>query len=109
MASRSFKKLLVFGTLSLAVLAATFFDPKGLRRYGRLRSQAEALAQRNGALALENARLAREVEALQHDRRYEERAVHEELGFVKPGQLLLELDEGPAAPVARPALAGVLP
>jgi cell division protein FtsB len=109
MASRSFRKLLFFATASVAIAAATFFDPKGLRRYGRLRGDVERLAKRNQELALENARLAREVDALQHDRRYQERAVREELGFVRPGQLLLELDDDEAAEPRQPTLAGVLP
>ncbi|MHB8417105.1 MAG: FtsB family cell division protein [Myxococcales bacterium] len=99
MPSRSFRKALFFGLTSAAILTATLFDPRGLRRYGRLRSEVSMLAKRNGELALENARLSREVTALQGDRRYQERAIREELGFVRPGQLLLELDasEPPAS------------
>ena len=108
MASRSLAKWMFFGIASAAILVGTIFDPKGLRRYGRLRREVEELSSRNAALAVENAKLALEVDALQHDRRFQERAVREELGFVRPGQILLELDADEPPP-RTPALAGMLP
>ncbi len=92
-------KLLLFATASGAVATSTALDSRGLRRYSKMKLEVASLRERDAALTQDNLRLAREVDALQHDPRYQERAVRQELGLVRPGDLLLELDEGqgPAA------------
>ena len=98
MISRSLQKLSLFAAASGGIAVATLLDGRGLRRYQKLRDEVSSLRAHNAGLAKENGALAREVEALQHDPRYQVRVVHEELGFVRPGELLLELDEsGPPA------------
>jgi cell division protein FtsB len=86
-------KLLLFATASGAIATTTALDSKGFGRYRRLRDEVASLKTRNAELGDSNLRLAREVDALQHDPRYQERAVREELGLIRPGDLVLELDE----------------
>jgi cell division protein FtsB len=94
-------KLLLFAIASGAIATSTALDSKGFGRYEGLREAVAQLKDKNAALAQENLRLAREVDALQHDPRYQERAVREELGLIRPGELVLDLDE-PRDPVAIP-------
>ncbi|MGZ6140273.1 MAG: FtsB family cell division protein [Myxococcaceae bacterium] len=78
--------------VSLVLALVSALEPRGFRRHARLRSQAEALAQRNAQLREENLRLAREVEALRSEPAAIERAAREELGFVKPGEIVIHLE-----------------
>jgi len=77
-------------SLVLAVISA--LEPRGFRRHARLRAQAESLAQRNAQLREENLRLTREIEGLRSDPAALERAAREELGFVKPGEIVIHLE-----------------
>jgi cell division protein FtsB len=79
---------LVVGSLVVAIVA----DPRGLRRSLKLRHDAEQIAIGNQRLEVENQKLAREVHALSTNPKYIQRAAREELGYVRPGELLLELD-----------------
>jgi cell division protein FtsB len=74
----------------LAVISAS--AEGGFRRYLRLSRDVEALKDKNRRLGDENARMLREVEALQKDPRALERAAREELGFVKPGEVVFSLE-----------------
>jgi len=78
--------------VSLALAGWSALEPRGFRRHARLREQAESLARRNHQLATENAALAREIEALRTDPAALERAAREELGFVKPGEIVIHLE-----------------
>ncbi len=93
MISRTLQKFTLFAAASGGIAVATLFDGRGLRRWQALREEVAAVRAHDDALARENAALAREVDAREHDPRYQVRAVREELGFVRPGELLLELDE----------------
>jgi len=53
---------------------------------------AEALSQRNAQLREENLRLTRKIEGLRSDPVAIERAAREELGFVKPGEIVIHLE-----------------
>lgn len=64
----------------------------GFRRYWRLQQDMRQLEERNARLADDNARLRREVEALRDDPRAIERAAREELGFVRPGEIVFNLE-----------------
>ncbi len=86
-------KLLLFATASGAIATTTALDSKGFGRWSSLREAVEVLRSKNAALAQENLKLARDVDALQRDPRYQERVVREELGLIRPGELVLELDE----------------
>jgi cell division protein FtsB len=79
------------GVLSLASVA----DARGFRRYLSLRQDVEALQERNRALAGQNEALLREINALRKDPAALERVVREELGYVKPGEIVFHLEEEP--------------
>jgi len=76
--------------LGLSLVSAA--DADGFRRYFRLRRDLAALEQRRDRFASENARLAREIEALRKDPAAQERAAREELGYVKPGEVVINLE-----------------
>jgi cell division protein FtsB len=84
--------LLSAGILGLLALAAA--DPDGLRRHRRLEDQARRVAEENRGLVRENHLLRREIRALQGDPAALERAAREELGFVRPGEVVFQLGEG---------------
>jgi cell division protein FtsB len=81
----------VGGALVLAVGSAV--AEGGFRRYWRLKQDVRTLEERNAKLAQDNARLRREVEALRNDPVALERAVREELGYVKPGEVIFDVEE----------------
>ncbi|MCP3161913.1 MULTISPECIES: FtsB family cell division protein [Myxococcus] len=78
----------VAGALSLLSVA----DAKGFRRYLSLRQDVDALQQRNSSLSEQNEALRQEIAALRKDPAALERAVREELGYVKPGELVFHLE-----------------
>lgn len=65
----------------------------GFRRYFRLSADVRQLREKTAALREENARLKAEIAALRDDDAALERAAREELGFVRPGELVLVLEE----------------
>lgn len=67
----------------------------GFRRYVRLSQDVKTLKERNQRLSDDNTRLRREVEALRDDPRALERAAREELGLVKPGEIVFSLEGAP--------------
>ncbi len=83
-------KFAVLGALVLATLSA--LDARGFRRAARLRSQVEALRRANRQLGDDNAALTREINAQRVDARATERAVREELGYVRPGELVFQVE-----------------
>lgn len=80
--------LLAAAALALVSVA----DADGFRRYYRLRGDLKALEARNRALDEANTALLREIAALRSDRLEMERVVREELGFVKAGELVFNLE-----------------
>ncbi|MFL5351921.1 FtsB family cell division protein [Archangium sp.] len=67
-------------------------DAKGFRRYLRLRQDVESIQERNRALTEQNDALLREINALRNEPAALERAAREELGYVKPGELVFHLE-----------------
>jgi cell division protein FtsB len=87
------QKLLAVATaLAVALSLVSVADAKGFRRYLRLRDDVESLHERNAALAATNEALRREIQALREDPAALERAVREELGYVKPGEIVFHLE-----------------
>jgi len=76
------------GLLTLSVL-----DPNGLRKAIRHEGEAARLERENAALEQRVMRLRRDVKALSGDPAALERAAREELGYVKPGEIVYKLDE----------------
>jgi cell division protein FtsB len=87
---------LVLGALaaSLAMVAMSLADPKGLRRLERLRSDIDRQEQKNRELREENARLSRTVKDLSPpvNPAALERVAREQLGFVRPDELLFKFE-----------------
>ncbi|BDG07780.1 FtsB family cell division protein [Anaeromyxobacter paludicola] len=87
------KSLLVAGVAG-AFLAYSALEGRGLRQHLRLQREIQAVSTRNEALRQENLRLRREARALTGDPAALERAAREELNYVRPGELVIRLDEG---------------
>jgi cell division protein FtsB len=73
----------------------------GLARTLDLRRDLAALHTHNQELAGENERLAREAEALRTDPAAIERVARDELGWVRAGEVVVDLSERPALPGSR--------
>lgn len=86
------KLLMVAGVVAGVLSLASAADARGFRRYLKLREDVEALQQRNQGLAAQNEALRREIQALRDDPAALERAVREELGYVKPGEIIFHLE-----------------
>jgi cell division protein FtsB len=70
---------------------AAAVDPRGWRRNLKQRGDVQALEAKNATMAEENQRLSREARALKTDPAAMERAVRAELGFVHPGEMVMQL------------------
>jgi cell division protein FtsB len=82
-------KLVGFAALGAVILASlSFGDARGLRRIQRLDQDIRQREDKNAALDIENAKLRREIHALQGDPRALERAAREELGLIKDGEVV---------------------
>ena len=77
----------------LALLGLSLADPSGLRKALRNEAEGLRLEQENASLEARVAQLRREVKALQGDPAALERAAREDLGYVKPGEIVYKLDE----------------
>jgi cell division protein FtsB len=86
------KVLMVAAVLAGVLSLASVADARGFRRYLLLRQDVEALQERNRALAQQNEILLREINALRKEPAALERAAREELGYVKPGELVFHLE-----------------
>jgi len=85
--------LLVTAALA-GLVALSVFDPDGLAKHRRLEAEVRRLAEENRSIGRQSSRLRREVRALQGDPAALERAAREELGWVRPGELIFKLGEG---------------
>jgi len=88
---RHWALLYLAGVALLAALSA--LDPNGLAKHRRLEAEARRVARENQDLRLENLRLRREARALAGEPAALERAAREELGWVRPGEVVYRLDE----------------
>jgi cell division protein FtsB len=87
------RKLLGIAACVAALLTlVSAVDAKGFRRYLRLRQDVETIHERNRSLSAQNDALLREINALRNDPSALERAAREELGYVKPGELVFHLE-----------------
>lgn len=81
--------------VALAIVLYTALSPDGYGRMGTLQGERAALSQRVAELKADNARLMEEASSLQEDAEttHLERVVREELGYVKPDEVVLLMDE----------------
>jgi cell division protein FtsB len=88
---RHWALLYLAGVALLAALSA--LDPNGLAKHRRLEAEARRVTRENQDLRQENLRLRREARALAGEPAALERAAREELGWVRPGEVVYRLDE----------------
>lgn len=74
----------------LASLSAA--DARGLRRFLKISKEIEGIEEKNRLLAKENAGLKREIEALSGDPKALERAAREDLGLVRPNEVVFTFE-----------------
>lgn len=86
--ARHTQLLLGAAALALVLAGLSAADAHGLRRQHKLAQEIRLRADKNHQLAEENARLKREIHALDGDPRAVERAAREELGLVKDGEVV---------------------
>jgi len=67
-------------------------DARGFRRYRRIEEDVASLVEKNRQLKEQNARLSREIEAHRKDPKALERAARENLAWVKPGEIVFNLE-----------------
>jgi cell division protein FtsB len=90
--------------VAVAILAYAVLAPSGLSRLNELQTEQASLAADTAARAAENARLAEQARVLRGDdatsKAVLEKAAREELGMIKPGEIVVVLPT--AAPPAEP-------
>ena len=64
----------------------------GFRRSLRLSRDIDALKTRNQKLRADNAALRKDIALIRTDKRAQERVIREELGFVKPDELVMTVE-----------------
>jgi cell division protein FtsB len=115
--SKTWARRLAAAGLVVAVLAFLPYQVyirSGLRHTIALRRDLIALHAHNQELAAENERLAREAEALRADPAAIERVARDELGWVRGGEVVVDLSSRsgaapPAVPSRAPSLSGAQP
>ncbi len=75
----------------------------GLARTLQLRRDLHGLRARNAELRADNERLSREAEALRSDPDAIERVAREELGWVLPGEVIVDFSRNPTVNAVEPA------
>ena len=85
------------GGVSLALVVAILFGSRGVLHLGALIGEETAIKQRIAGLLAENQRLRTQVRQLRNDDRYLERLAREQLGFVRPGEVVYRFS-APARP-----------
>ncbi len=93
--------LMVVG-LSVALAAASALGPRGVRHLRRLDREAARIEAADAALEAQNDRLILRIDALRNDPRTLESVARDELGMVKPGEVVFRfVPEAPEAGASR--------
>ena len=79
-------------TIAFVLAAWSASAEGGFRRYLSLSQQVETLKAKNRQTTEDNAKLRKEVDTLRSDPRAIERAAREELGFIRPGEIVIHLE-----------------
>jgi cell division protein FtsB len=80
---------------ALGMLLISLVGNQGLIAYSMLRAERQTLQQDVEALHARELALAREIEALRGSPAYIEQVARRKLGFVKPGEIVVQLPEEP--------------
>ena len=87
------KYTLLAAAVASALAVASASDPDGLRRSWRLEQEIAAYEEKNRALAARNTSLRLEIEALSGDDRALDRAAREDLGLVRPDEVVFNFED----------------
>lgn len=87
------KLKVVVGILVLLILGFTIFGENGLVNLIRLKKRTQALAHKADRLKAKNQVLEEDIGRLKTDPAYIESLAREELGMVKPGELVFQFAE----------------
>ncbi len=82
-------RILAVGVLLLNVYAA-IFSRRGVRDFTRIKSENEMLTQRLVDVKREKDNLEKKVAGMKGDVREQERSVRHTLGYVRPGEVVIE-------------------
>jgi cell division protein FtsB len=89
--------------VSVALIAAILFGSRGVLHLRGLQAEERGIKQRIAGLLLDNERLRSQLHQLRTDDRYLERLVREQLGFVRPGEIVYRFpDRARRAPEGPP-------
>lgn len=80
---------------ALAYFPYRLLDGSGARKAHELRTQYQRTMATSRALAEENERLRHQIDALKNDVDAIEDIAREELGMVKPGEIIIRIEEVP--------------
>ena len=86
------KALRVALGLALVLAVMSVADGRGFRRHLSLEREISTLGSRNQKLTEDNRALLDEIDAMRKDPKALERAAREELGFVKPGEVIINVE-----------------
>lgn len=87
----------IYGTVVALLAVLSALDPRGLRRYLTLSREVDRMRAENARLTQQDAQLAAEIHALRTDPAALERAIREELRYVRPGERVYVLQGERAA------------
>ncbi len=93
--------VIVAAAVSIALVAVFVFGTRGLLHLRSLTAEEATIRQRIAVLLTENQRLRSELHQLRHDDRYLERLAREQLGFVRPGEVVYRFPDS-GRPLAAP-------
>ena len=86
------RKHLLVAAAALGLAGWSAADARGLRRHSRLQSDIAVYEQKARELAEKNAALRREIEALSGDSLALECAAREDLGLIKPNEVVFNFE-----------------
>jgi cell division protein FtsB len=82
-------RVIAVGVLMLNLYAA-LFARRGLRDFSRIKNENKALTERLSDVKREKENLDKKVAAMSSDVREQERSVRQTLGYVRPGEVVIE-------------------
>lgn len=86
----------VFSLLSVAILLLAVFDDGGMFAVHERQAQLEKMNEQIQQLKEENANLQTTIDALKNDPAAMEKIAREEIGLIKPGEVILVKPKAPA-------------
>ncbi len=88
------RRQVVWGAVAVALVlvVGSLAGEGGFRRYSRLQQDVRGLEERNARVAAENVKLQREIKQLRASPAAVERVAREQLGLVRPGEIVFTLE-----------------